>query len=109
LDQKEYQSMIGSLLYLTAARPDIQFSVCLCAHFQALPRTSHLLAIKRVLGIFNTLLSSVFGTQRPFPFHLLVFRMPTSRGVESIGNQLRVLACFWVLCLFLGLLANNLV
>jgi hypothetical protein len=31
VDQKEYWSMIGSLLYLTATRPDIQFSVCLCA------------------------------------------------------------------------------
>jgi hypothetical protein len=41
VDQKEYRSMIGSLLYLTATRPDIQFSVCLCAHFQASPRTSH--------------------------------------------------------------------
>jgi hypothetical protein len=35
VDQKEYQSMIRSLLYLTATRTDIQFSVCLCARFQA--------------------------------------------------------------------------
>ena len=41
MDQKEYQSLIGSLLYLTVMRPDIQFAVCLCAHFQASPRTSH--------------------------------------------------------------------
>jgi hypothetical protein len=41
VDQKEYRSMIGSLLYLTATRPNIQFSVCLCARFQASPRTSH--------------------------------------------------------------------
>lgn len=41
VDQKEYKSMIGSLLYLTATRPDIQFAVCLCAHFQASPHTSH--------------------------------------------------------------------
>jgi hypothetical protein len=46
VDQKEYRSMIGSLLYLTAMRPDIQFSVCLCARFQASPRTSHQQAIK---------------------------------------------------------------
>jgi hypothetical protein len=39
--------MIGSLLYLTATRPDIQFSVCLCAHFQASLRTSHRQAVKR--------------------------------------------------------------
>jgi hypothetical protein len=38
VDQKEYRSMIGSLLYLTASRPDIQFAMCLCARFQASPR-----------------------------------------------------------------------
>jgi hypothetical protein len=41
VDQKEYQSMIGSLLYLTTMRPNIQFSLCLCARFQASPKTSH--------------------------------------------------------------------
>jgi hypothetical protein len=41
VDQKECRSMIGSLLYLTATRPDIQLSVCLCARFQASLRTSH--------------------------------------------------------------------
>jgi hypothetical protein len=40
--------MIGSLLYLRAARPDIQFSVRLCARFQASPRTSHRQAVKRI-------------------------------------------------------------
>jgi hypothetical protein len=48
VDLKEYQSMIGSLLYLTATRPDIQFSVCLCTRFQASPRTSHRQAVKRI-------------------------------------------------------------
>jgi hypothetical protein len=41
--------MIGSHLYLTTTRTDIQFFVCLCAHFQASPRTSHWLAVKRIL------------------------------------------------------------
>jgi hypothetical protein len=45
VDQKKYWSMIWSLLYLTATRPDIQFSVCLCACFQASPRTSHRQAV----------------------------------------------------------------
>jgi hypothetical protein len=48
VNQKEYRSMIGSLLYLTATRPDIQFSVCLCAHFQVSPRTSHRQVVKRI-------------------------------------------------------------
>jgi hypothetical protein len=48
VDQKEYKSMIGSLLYLTATRPDLQFSVRLCARFQASPRTSHRKEVKRI-------------------------------------------------------------
>jgi hypothetical protein len=53
VDQKEYRSMIGSLLYLTATRLDIQFLVCLCAHFQASPRTSHRQAVKHILRNFR--------------------------------------------------------
>ncbi len=41
--------MIGSLLNLTASRPDIQFAVCLCARFQASPRASHRQAVKRIM------------------------------------------------------------
>jgi hypothetical protein len=48
VDQKEYRSIIGSLLYLMATRPDIQFSICLCARFQASPRTSHRQVVKRI-------------------------------------------------------------
>ena len=39
-DQKVYRSMIGSLLYLCASRPDIMLSVCMCARFQATPKES---------------------------------------------------------------------
>ncbi|GJY42506.1 hypothetical protein Tco_0429776 [Tanacetum coccineum] len=42
VDDTKYRGMIGSLLYLTASRPDIMFSVCLCARFQEDPKTSHL-------------------------------------------------------------------
>jgi len=49
VDQKMYRSMIGSLLYVTASRPDVMFSVCMCARFQASPRESHLKATKRIL------------------------------------------------------------
>ncbi|GJY32870.1 hypothetical protein Tco_0417339 [Tanacetum coccineum] len=44
-EQCEHRGMIGSLLYLTASRPDIMFSVCLCARFQEDPKTSHLEAV----------------------------------------------------------------
>ena len=49
VDQTLYRSMIGSLLYLTASRPDIMFSVCMCARFQANPKEAHMVAVKRIL------------------------------------------------------------
>ncbi|GJY90455.1 retrovirus-related pol polyprotein from transposon TNT 1-94 [Tanacetum coccineum] len=55
VDSTKYRGMIGSLLYLTASRPDIMFSVCLCARFQEAPKTSHLEAImwtERALAVF---------------------------------------------------------
>ncbi|GJT91210.1 retrovirus-related pol polyprotein from transposon TNT 1-94 [Tanacetum coccineum] len=48
VDSTKYRGMIGSLLYLTTSRPDIMFSVCLCARFQEAPKTSHLEAVKRI-------------------------------------------------------------
>ena len=49
IEQKLYRGMIGSLLYLTASRPDIVFSVGLCARFQTNPKESHIQAVKRIL------------------------------------------------------------
>jgi hypothetical protein len=49
VDQKVYRSMIGSLLYLCASRPDIMLSVCMCARLQANPKEVHLRAMKRVM------------------------------------------------------------
>ena len=49
VDITEYRSMIGSLLYLCASRPDIMFSVCLCARYQADPKESYRLAVQRIL------------------------------------------------------------
>lgn len=48
-----YRSMIGSLLYLTASRPDIAFSVGVCARYQASPKESHLLAVKHIIKYVN--------------------------------------------------------
>jgi hypothetical protein len=49
VDQKVYRSMIGSLLYLCASRPDIMLFVCMCARFKADPKEVHLRAVKRIL------------------------------------------------------------
>ncbi|GKB95103.1 retrovirus-related pol polyprotein from transposon TNT 1-94 [Tanacetum coccineum] len=48
VDQTKYLSMIGSLMYLTASRPDLVFVVCMCARYQSRPTKKHLEAVKRV-------------------------------------------------------------
>lgn len=49
VDHTLYRSMIGSLLYLTASRPNLSFSVGVCARFQSCPKESHLLDVKRII------------------------------------------------------------
>jgi hypothetical protein len=49
VDQNIYRSMIGSLLYLCASRPDIMLSMCMCVRFQTAPKDCHLRAVKRIM------------------------------------------------------------
>ncbi|GJZ28253.1 hypothetical protein Tco_0572900 [Tanacetum coccineum] len=71
VDDTKYHGMIGSLLYLTASRTNIMFSVCLCARFQEAPKTSHLEAVKRIFRYIK-------GTT-----HLGLW-YPKGTGVETI-------------------------
>lgn len=58
MDPTLYKRLIGSLLYLTANRPDIMYNIGMCARYQSAPNESHLIAAKRTE---NTLLMSVFN------------------------------------------------
>jgi phage anti-repressor protein len=53
VDPTLYRSMIGSLLYLTPSRPNIAFSVRVCARFQANPKKSYLTAVKHIIRYVN--------------------------------------------------------
>ncbi|GJY20919.1 retrovirus-related pol polyprotein from transposon TNT 1-94 [Tanacetum coccineum] len=48
VDPSHYHGMISTLLYLTTSRPDLQFSICICARYQARPTEKHLHAVKRI-------------------------------------------------------------
>nr|GEY91766.1 uncharacterized mitochondrial protein AtMg00810-like [Tanacetum cinerariifolium] len=48
IDPSHYRSMIGTLLYLIASRPDLQFAICMCARYQARPTEKHVHAMKRI-------------------------------------------------------------
>ncbi|GJY96673.1 hypothetical protein Tco_0513583 [Tanacetum coccineum] len=66
VDSSKYRGMIGSLLYLTASRPDIMFSVCLCARFQENPKTTHLEAVKRIFRIMKQTALAISTTKAEY-------------------------------------------
>lgn len=49
VDETLYRSMIGSLLYLTASRPDIAYNVGVCARYQSKPKESHITVVNRIM------------------------------------------------------------
>jgi hypothetical protein len=108
VDQREYRSMISSLMYLTVTRLDIQFAVGLYACFQASPRSSHRKAIQWVSCISNTLLSLGFGILLLHHWILLSFPMLILQVVGLTERGLLGLVIFLDLLSFAGLLKNNL-
>ncbi|GJS49589.1 putative ribonuclease H-like domain-containing protein [Tanacetum coccineum] len=96
VDVHLYRSMIGSLMYLTASRPDIMFAVCACARFQVTPKTSHLLAIFRYLK-GQPKMSLWYPTNSPFDLvaysdsdyiRASLDRKSTTEGCQFLGCRL---------------------
>ncbi|GKB91965.1 hypothetical protein Tco_0964237, partial [Tanacetum coccineum] len=73
VDVHLYRSMIGSLMYLTASRPDITFDVCACARFQVTPKISHLHAVKRIFRYLKGQPNLGLWYPRNSPFDLEAF------------------------------------
>ncbi|GJR82147.1 hypothetical protein Tco_0152932, partial [Tanacetum coccineum] len=99
VDVHLYRSMIGSLMYLTASRSDIMFIVCACARFQVTPKTSHLLAVKRIFRYLKCKPTLGLWYFRDSPFELVAYtdsdyagatldRKSTTGGCQFLGNRL---------------------
>ncbi|GKA28099.1 uncharacterized mitochondrial protein-like protein, partial [Tanacetum coccineum] len=73
VDVHLYRSMIGSLMYLTTSRPYIMFVVCTCARFQVTPKTSHLLAVKRIFRYLKDKLTLGLWYSGDSPFELVAY------------------------------------
>ncbi|GJW28948.1 hypothetical protein Tco_0045823 [Tanacetum coccineum] len=73
VDVHSYRSMIGSLMYLTASRPDIMFAVCACARFQVTPKVSHLHVVKRIFRYLKGQPKLGLWYPRDSPFELEAF------------------------------------
>ncbi|GJZ60039.1 putative ribonuclease H-like domain-containing protein [Tanacetum coccineum] len=94
-----YRSMIGSLMYLTASRPDIMFAVCACARFQVTPKTLHFNAVKRIFRYLKGQPKLGLWYPRDSPFDLEAFsdsnyagasldRKSTTGGCQFLGKRL---------------------
>ncbi|GJT36547.1 putative ribonuclease H-like domain-containing protein, partial [Tanacetum coccineum] len=99
VDVHVYRSMIGSLMYLTASRPDIMFAVCACARFQVTPKASHLNAVKRIFRYLKHQPKLGLWYPRDLPFELEAFsdsdygganldRKSTTGGCQFLGRRL---------------------
>ncbi|GKC65751.1 uncharacterized mitochondrial protein-like protein, partial [Tanacetum coccineum] len=99
VDVHLYRSMIGSLMYLTASRPDIMFAICACARFQVTPKTSHFLAVKRIFIYLKGKPTLGLWYSRDSPFELVAYtdsdyaratqdRKSTTGGCQFLGNRL---------------------
>nr|GEW50007.1 uncharacterized mitochondrial protein AtMg00810-like [Tanacetum cinerariifolium] len=73
VDMHLYKSMIRSLMYLTASRPDIMYAVCVCARFQVTPKVSHLHAVKRIFRYLKGHPKLGLWYLKDSPFELVVY------------------------------------
>ncbi|KAI3665061.1 hypothetical protein L6452_43678 [Arctium lappa] len=99
VDVHYYRSMIGSLMYLTASRPDIMFSVCMCARFQVRPKQSHFQVVKRIFRYLKGQPRLGLWYPHNSPFDLLAYsdsdlggsnldRKSTTGGCQFLGARL---------------------
>ncbi|GJX05955.1 putative ribonuclease H-like domain-containing protein [Tanacetum coccineum] len=99
VDVHLYRSMIGSLMYLTASRPDIMYAVCVCSRFQVTPKTSHLNAVKRIFKYLKGKPNLGLWYPRESPLDLEAFsdsdyggsnldRKSTTGGCQFLGQRL---------------------
>ncbi|GKF59350.1 hypothetical protein Tco_0176136 [Tanacetum coccineum] len=99
MDVHLYRSMIRSLIYLTASRPDIMFNVCACARFQVTAKMSHLHAVKRIFRYLKGQPKLGLWYPRDSPFDLEDFsdsdyagasldKNSTTRGCQFLGKRL---------------------
>ncbi|GJU35703.1 putative ribonuclease H-like domain-containing protein [Tanacetum coccineum] len=99
VDPSHYHGMIGTLLYLTASRPDLQFAICMCARYQARPTEKHLNAVKRIFRYLKGTVHRGLWYPKDSSFALTAFadadhagcqdtRRSTSGSIQLLGDRL---------------------
>nr|GEW62538.1 integrase, catalytic core [Tanacetum cinerariifolium] len=99
IDPSHYRGMIGTLLYLTASRPDLQFAICMCARYQARPTEKHVHAVKRIFRYLHGTVNRGLWYQKDSSVSLTTFvdadhvgcqdtRRSTSGSLQFLGERL---------------------
>ncbi|GJY68611.1 hypothetical protein Tco_0471593 [Tanacetum coccineum] len=99
VDQTDYRSKIGSLVYLTSSRPDIVQAVCYCARYQVRPTKKHLKEVKRIFRYLRSTIHMGLWYPKGSGFKLIAFsdvnhagcvdtRKITSGGIQFLGDKL---------------------
>ncbi|GJX01464.1 retrovirus-related pol polyprotein from transposon TNT 1-94, partial [Tanacetum coccineum] len=99
VDPSHYRGMIGTLLYLTASRPDLQFAICMCARYQARPTDKHLHAVKRIFWYLRGTVNRGLWYPKDSSIALTAFadadhagcqdtRRSTSGSMQFLGDRL---------------------
>ena len=104
VNHTDYRSKVGSLMYLTASRPDILYAVCQCARFQSNPKESHLTAVKRIFRYLKGAPKLGLWYPKKGDLELYAFadssyggdeldRRSTSGGCQFLGDRLVAWQC----------------
>ncbi|GJR39654.1 retrovirus-related pol polyprotein from transposon TNT 1-94 [Tanacetum coccineum] len=99
VDPSHYRGMIGTLLYLIASRPDLQFAICMCARYQARPTEKHLHAVKRIFRYLRGTVNRGLWYPKDSSIALTAFadadhagcqdtRRSTSGSMQFLGDRL---------------------
>ncbi|GJT33094.1 retrovirus-related pol polyprotein from transposon TNT 1-94 [Tanacetum coccineum] len=99
VDPSQYRGMIGTLLYFTASRHDLQFAICMCARYQARPTEKHLYAVKRIFRYLRGTLNWGLWYPKDSSIALTAFadadhagcqdtRCSTSSSMQFLGDRL---------------------
>nr|GEU36700.1 hypothetical protein [Tanacetum cinerariifolium] len=99
VDPSHYHGIIGTLLYLTASRPDLQFAICMCARYHARPTKKHVHAVKRIFRCLRGIVNRGLWYPKDSSIALTVFayadhagcqdtRHSTSGSVQFLGERL---------------------
>nr|GEY63134.1 hypothetical protein [Tanacetum cinerariifolium] len=99
IDPSHYRGMIGTLLYLTASRPDLQFAICMCARYQARPTKKHIHAVKRIFRYLRGTINQGLWYPKDSSVALTAFadadhagcqdtRRSTSGSLQFLGERL---------------------